>query len=54
MSTKARQREDLIRTARDLAYTGKYRSYKSIELELRSERKLPRQVDNSKVETLTF
>ena len=37
MSTKARQREDLIRTARDLAYTGKYRSYKSIELELRSE-----------------
>ena len=37
MSTKARQREDLIRTARDLAYTGKYRSYKSIELELRGE-----------------
>ena len=35
MSTKARQREDLTRTARDLAYTGKYRSYKSIELELR-------------------
>ncbi len=37
MSTKARRREDLVRTARDLAYTGKYRSYKSIELELRGE-----------------
>ncbi len=37
MSTKAKRREDLVRTARDLAYTGKYRSYKSIELELRGE-----------------
>ncbi len=37
MSTKAKRREDLVRTARDLAYTGKYRSYKSIELDLRGE-----------------
>ncbi len=37
MSTKAKRREDLVRTARDLANTGKYRSYKSIELELRGE-----------------
>ena len=37
MSMKARRREDLVRTARDLANTGKYRSYKSIELELRGE-----------------
>ena len=37
MSMKARRREDLVRTARDLAYTGKYRSYKLIELELRGE-----------------
>ena len=37
MSMKARRREDLVRTARNLANTGKYRSYKSIELELRGE-----------------
>ncbi len=37
MSTKAKRRDDLVRTARDLAYTGKYRRYKSIELELRGE-----------------
>ncbi len=37
MSTKAKRREDLVRTARDLAYTGNYRSYKTIELELRGE-----------------
>ncbi len=37
MSSKAKRREDLVRTARDLAYTGKYRSYKSIESELRGE-----------------
>ncbi len=37
MSMKARRREDLVRTARDLAYTGKYRGYKSIESELRGE-----------------
>ena len=37
MSMKAQRREDLVRTARDLANTGKYRSYKSIELKLRGE-----------------
>ena len=34
MSTKAERREDLERMATDLAHTGRYRSYKPIELEL--------------------
>ena len=37
MGTKTERREALVKWSHKLAYTGKYKSYKSIELELRGE-----------------